>query len=98
MILRKFTAGLLLATIIGAPLVRAGESPAGVSKQLCFDQRVRNRGTVDRDEASVCTSAEPMDRARHQFLARASGPVDQHCCVPARHQADPAADLEEHRI
>ena len=58
-----------------------GEGALFVPEQFAFDQRFRNRRTVDRHKRLIGSGAVQMDRPRHQLLA---GPVlttDQYAAV-----------------
>ncbi len=56
----------------------AGERAALVAEQFGFEQILGNRRGVDGDERPFGTRTVPMQRTRHQFLARTGFAGDQH--------------------
>ena len=48
-----------------------------MSKQLRFEQVIRNGRTVDLDEALAAASTVPVNRPRHELLAHAALADDQ---------------------
>ena len=52
------------------PRRRAGEGAALVAEELALEERVRDRGAVDRDERMVAARGEHVDRPREELLAR----------------------------
>ena len=77
----------------GAPLHRAGERALFVTEQLALHQRFGQRRAIDGDERPVAPRAQVMNGARHQFLARAAFPVDQHRRLGGRHLPDQRENL-----
>ena len=65
----------------------AGEGPAAVAEQRALHQRRRQRRAVDRDEGAGAP-ALPVHRRRHQLLAGAGLPADQHRQRARRHPPD----------
>ena len=61
----------------GLRLDRPGERPLLVAEHLGLPQRGGNRGPVDLEERPVASTADPVDRPRHQLLPRARLPRDQ---------------------
>ena len=55
----------------GAAIVRAGEGPFLVAEDLALEQRLRDRGAVDRDERERLPRAQLVNRLRDQLLAGA---------------------------
>ena len=51
-------------------LDRAGERAALVAEELRFEERLRQRAAVDRDELAVLADRRVMDGARDELLAR----------------------------
>src|SRR5438067_13709078 len=56
---------------------RAGEGASLVAEQLAFQEPGGNGSTVQRYEGKVFAGTQPMNGARHQFLARAGFTKDQ---------------------
>jgi hypothetical protein len=69
---------------------RAGERTLLVAEQLGFEQVLRDRRAVDRDEAALGAPAVAMDVARHHLLAGAALAGDHHARLGRR-------DLARHR-
>ena len=57
---------------------RPGEGAPRMTEQLCFQQRLRDRAAVDRDEAVRTPRTPVMDRARRQLLAGSGFTGNQH--------------------
>ena len=55
---------------------RAGESAFFVAEQFAFEQRRRERGTMNGDEFRFVASAQIVNRVRRQFLSRAAFAFD----------------------
>ena len=62
----------------------AGERAAHVAEDLGFEQVLRDRAAVERDELLPAPRARVMDRARHDFLAGAGFAADQNRARRAR--------------
>ncbi len=58
-----------------------------MAEELALQQRVRDRGAVDRDEGAPGPAREAMDRAREELLARAALPFEQHGGIGRSHAA-----------
>ena len=71
-----------------ACFLRVGKRAAGVTEQLAFDERFRNRAAVDRHERRRLAAAEVMNRARGEFLAGARLALNEHGGVTLRHAVD----------
>ena len=56
----------------------AGERTSLVTEDLAFEQRLRNRGAVHRDELAVFVRGQIMERARYHFFTRARLTDDEH--------------------
>ena len=69
--IRNFDFSLLLSH-------RTRKCASFVSEELAFQQRFRQRSTIDRHERPVVAAAVAMNRPRHQFLARTAFTTDQH--------------------
>jgi len=67
-------------------LHRAAEGAAGVTEELRFEQRLRDRPAVHGDEGARAAAARAMDRAREQLLARPRVAEDQHARVRVGHE------------
>src|SRR4029453_8527696 len=63
---------------------RAGECPLFVSKELGFNQVLRNRRAVDLDERALGALAVVMDGIGNEFLAGAILTLDENFGVAAR--------------
>src|SRR5256885_3071954 len=61
-----------------ASLHRAGKSPLHVAEELAFEERLRDRPTVDGDERLSVPGACRVDGARNQLLAGAALPGNEH--------------------
>src|SRR5207249_9116166 len=72
---------------------RAGERPALVAEELALEERVREGGTVDGDEAAALALTLEVDRARRELLAGARLAVDEDGRVVLRQHADRLEDL-----
>ena len=70
------------------PLERARERPLLMTEQLRGDQRRRDRGAVDIDEALRGSSGPFVDGARDDLLARPCLSQNQHCRIRGRHHRD----------
>ena len=88
-----------------AALVRAGEGTTLVAEQFAFEQILRDRAAIDRDERRLGARAMLVNRARDQFLARAGLTANQHCYRLRRHAANllahflhPAAHADQRRV
>ena len=82
--------GLFEAALAGR--LRAGERAAFMTEQFGFEQVLRNRRGVQRDERSVRARAVPVQRPRDELLAGARFAGDQH----GRGRMRQAADRAEH--
>src|SRR5262249_41247750 len=78
--------GLLEASLLVA--VRVGEAAARVAEELRFEERVRDAGTIDRDERSVLARAALMHEPRDDFLADAAFTGHEDLGVGARRAFD----------
>src|ERR1700692_2919013 len=67
-------------------LHRTGKCPAGMAEQLGLKQCFRNRCTVHRHKGLSHSWAQPVQRARHQFLPTARRPHDKHAGRARRNQ------------
>src|SRR5207237_3872648 len=76
----------------GAPIVRAGERALLVPEDLALEQRLRNRGAIDRDERKRRSLAQLVNRLRDELLAGSRFAPDQHRCVGRRRLFDDAID------
>jgi len=70
-----------------------GKRAGAVAEQLGLDQAIRNGAAVDGDEGTTPAGTSRPDGARHQFLARAGLPLDEHRGVAPRD----LLDLTHHR-
>ena len=75
----------------------AGERAALVAEELALEERVREGGAVDGDEAAALALALEVDGARRELLAGARLAVDEHRGVVLRQHADGLEDLV-HRL
>ncbi len=64
--------------LAGLGLLSAGEGAAFVSEQLGFEKLLGQRRAVERDEWSARPRRRAMDESRHDFLARARLPCQEH--------------------
>ncbi len=87
--------GLLEAA--AARALRAGECTALVAEQFGFQQVLRYRRGVDRDERRRGARAVPVQRARDQLLAGARFAGDQHRRVRMRQPSDRAKNFLHRR-
>ena len=71
----------------------AGERALLVTEDLALEQRLGNRGAVDRDERKRRARTELMDRLRHELLARARFAGDEHRRLGRRRLLDHLIDL-----
>ena len=78
-------------------VVRAGERALFVAEDFRFEQRVGQRGAVDRLELVGAAAAQLVDHPRDDFLARAGRAEDQHRDVGLRRGPDPLED-DEHLL
>jgi hypothetical protein len=62
-------------------VVRVGERAALVTEQLIFEQGVRERAAVHRDEWTGSPAAHVMNGTRNEFLAGARFAADQNCGI-----------------
>jgi hypothetical protein len=76
---------------------RTGEGAALVTEQLGFQQVLRNRSGIQRDERPGCTRAVAVQRTRDQFLAAAGFAGDKHGGVRLAEPADGAEHLLHRR-
>ena len=76
----------------GLAVVRAGERALLVAEDLRLEQRVGQRGAVDRLEVLAAAAAQLVDHPRDDFLARAGRAEDQHRDVGLGRRADPLED------
>ena len=53
----------------GAVLVRTGESPSGMTEELCFEERFAKYRTALADDRSLASRGEPMESPTDEFLA-----------------------------
>ena len=74
----------------------AGERPADVAKKLALEERLRDRGAVDRDEGMGGARPVPMKAARDQLLPRSALALEKDRDVGAGRAIDPLED-GEHR-
>src|SRR6185295_16080855 len=80
--------------LAGRLLDRARERALLEAEQLGFEQRLRDRGAVDRDEGLRCPRAQRVNRAREDFFARAALALQQRRRIRRRDLLDRSADLE----
>ena len=73
------------------------KAPFFVAEDLRLEQRVGQRGAVDRLEAVRAAAAQLVDHPRHELLARSGRPEDQDRDVGLRRGADPLED-DEHLL
>ncbi len=64
----------------------SGKRALGVTKQLGFEQRFRNRCTVHRDERMLTTPAGCVNGPRQEFLPRPTCALNKHTRVTLGHQ------------
>src|SRR5262249_50430962 len=76
-------------------LDRAGERAALVAEQRAFDELVRNRRHVDRDERRVAAARLLVQQARQQLLAGPALAEDQHGRGQLRHALDEIDDVAD---
>src|SRR3954467_5820314 len=74
--------------------IGAGECAALVSEELVLDERLRDRGAVQRDERLSHPRGELMQRAREKLFARSALAEQQHGGVTGRD----ALQLARHRL
>ena len=79
----------------GAAIVRAGERALLVTEDLALEQRLGNRGAVDRHERKRRAGAELVNGLRDQLLAGARLAPDQHRGVGRRRLFDHAVDAAD---
>ena len=87
---QRALAGGFEQTLLG--MLRAGERAFDVAEQFGFDQRGNQRGAVHRGERFILARPGKMNRARHQFLARAALSQDQDRIIMLRHFLDQLVD------
>ena len=75
-----------------AKAVCAGERAALVAEQFAFDKLFRQRRAVHRDQRRLRAGPQPVQFARHQFLARAAFTDDQDSAWNRRHTGDRRAE------
>jgi len=66
-----------------------------VAEQFTFEQRLRQRGAVDRDERVRDARTQPVQRTRHQFLARPALAQDQDSGLQRRKPRDLAKQFTD---
>ncbi len=81
-------AAVALLELADAFLVRAGKGSFFMAKEFAFEQRVRNRRAVHRQERAVAALAVLIDRAGDEFLARPAFAADQDGDILRRDAAD----------
>src|SRR5262249_12854896 len=74
-------------------LVRTGKGALLVPEQLGLDERIGNRGRIDRHERLVASRSAMVDGPPDQLLAGAALARDQHGGGCARHLRDEAGEL-----
>ncbi len=80
----------------GPPPVSTREGAPLVPEELAFDQRIRDCGAVDREEAPP--PARLVDRPGHELLARTGLAIDQHGSVARPLHGDPSDHLVLHDL
>ena len=75
----------------------AGECAALVAEQLAFQQIVRQRAAVDRNERKIAARAQVVERARGQLLAGPGLALHQDGGVDCRDALDDAQRVQEDR-
>ena len=75
----------------------AGERALHVPEQLGLEQRLGHRAAVERDELLVLARRVLVDRARHQFLARAGLAQHQDRARGRRHRLEQRPELAHRR-
>ena len=73
----------------------AGERSLHVAEELAFEQRLRQRAAVDREERPVGAQRRVVDVARQHLLAGAALAADQHGRVGRRHHLGEPEHVEE---
>ncbi len=76
-----------------AAVGRAGERALLVAEDLALEQRLGNRGAVDRHERHLRARAQLVDGLRDQLLAGARLAPDEHRCLRRRGLLDRLVDL-----
>ena len=66
----------------------SGEGALLVAEELAFEQRLGQRGAIDRHARLVGACAVAMNGARHQLFARSALAEDQDGNLPRRHARD----------
>ncbi len=77
--------------------VRAGERTALVPEQLAFEQRIRDRGAVDRHEWTASSRRQIVKPARHHFFAGAALADERHRHMLRRHRTQQTIEGAHHR-
>lgn len=86
-------ASAALLELADATPVGTREGPTFVPEQLAFEQVLRHRGAVHRDERRLRPSAVLVDRARYYLLAGATFSRDEDRDVLRRHATDLLVDV-----
>src|SRR5690606_14734469 len=73
------------------------EGAAHVTEHLALEERLRDRGSVHRDEGLRLPPAAPVDRARDELLAGARLADHEHGRGGRSDEIDPRAELS-HRV
>ena len=75
----------------------AGEGAAHVAEELALEQRVRERPTVDRDEAGAGAAAVPVQRRRDELLPGAALALDEDGAARRGDARDRLVDFDHRR-
>ena len=76
---------------LAAPAAHTGRGAILDAEQLRLEQGLDDRGAVHRDERPLAPATEIVNLARHQLLARARLPLDEHREVGRGHPLDALA-------
>src|SRR4051794_33281652 len=72
-----------------------GKSTLFITKELTFDQSIRQGGAVDDDKRLRAPIAVVMDCPRDQFLARTALPLNEHRAFFGRYHADGLENIDD---
>ena len=90
-------AAVRLLELAGPVLHRARERALHVAEQLALDQLAGNRRAIDLDKRARRATRLPVQRPRHEFLARAVLARDEDARVGGRHAVN-GLDQRAHRV
>ena len=96
-LIQKDCAAVDLLELADAALLGPGECSLLMPEQLAFEQRLRQRRAIDREERAVAPCTVLIDRPRDQFLAGPALAGDEHRIIVRGDSADLLVDLL-HRV